>query len=418
MLEIIPASKVDAVVQLPGSKYIANRLIPLCALASTPSVLSNVVDNDDIQAAISGLKALGYQLTLNKAHLEINPRKTPTQQEANLNTGHSGTFSRFVTAIAALETVPVNIECSRKMATRPMNELFSALSELGVSIKSSNQKLPATITGPITSVQCQLDAGRSSQFLSALLMIAPVLEQGLDIQLVGNQVSSSYVDMTLFWMGQMGVEVERGNGRIRIPGGQSYQGLTTTVAGDAVSASYFMGLVGIAGGQIEIQSFDHQSLQGESKFYTLLEQMGMSFEKTETSIIVSGNGHLKAIDVDMSEMPDVVQTLAVMACFASGTSKITNIAHLAYKESNRIKDTAAELKKTGIKVEFGDDFLKIEGGLPQSATIETYQDHRMAMSMALLGAKTHGITILDHSVVNKSFPNYWEKMRQCGLDSS
>lgn len=418
MLKITPTSKVDAFVQLPGSKYIANRLIPLCALAATPSVLSNIVDNDDIHAAISGLKALGYQLTLHQSRLEINPREKLLDRSASLNTGHSGTFSRFVTAIAALETMPVNIECSQKMATRPMNELFKALLELGVTVNSPNHKLPATIIGPIISAKCHLDAGRSSQFLSALLMIAPVLPQGLDIRLIGSQVSSSYVDMTLYWMKQMGVEVNRMKDSIKISGGQSYRGLSADIAGDAVSASYFMGLVGIAGGRIEIGSFDHHSLQGESKFYTLLEKMGMSFKKTETSIIVSGNGELKAIDVDMSEMPDVVQTLAVMACFASGTTRITNIAHLAYKESNRIKDTATELKKTGITVEFGDDFLQIEGGEPQAATIETYDDHRMAMSMALLGAKAEGINILDHKVVNKSFPNYWEKMRQCGLNSS
>jgi 3-phosphoshikimate 1-carboxyvinyltransferase len=145
--------------------------------------------------------------------------------------------------------------------------------------------------------------------------------------------------------------------------------------------------------------------------------MGMSFQKTDNSIIASGSGNLQAIEIDMSEMPDVVQTLAVMACFASGTTLITNIAHLAYKESNRIKDTATEIKKTGINIEFGEDFLRIEGGVPHAAEIETYEDHRMAMSMALLGCKTKGITILDHKVVNKSFPKYWEMMSYCGLDS-
>jgi len=417
MLQIIPARPIDARVQLPGSKYIANRLIPLCALASTPSRLTNVVDNDDIQAAISGLKALGYRISIDGSQLTINPRTKIPTNKVTLNTAHSGTFSRFITGLAALQDVPVTIECSAKMATRPMAELFDSLKELGVTIDSPNQKLPATITGPVKFESCQLDAGRSSQFLSSLLMIAPLLSQGMEIKLIGKQVSSSYVDMTIFWMNQMSVHVDRQSDQININGGQNYQGIEASIPGDAVSASYFMALVGISGGKIEIDSFDHHSLQGESKFYQVLEKMGMSFEKKGDSLIVSGSGSLQAIEVDMSEMPDVVQTLAVMACFANGTTLIKNIAHLAYKESNRIKDTATELIKTGIKIEFGEDFLKIEGGVPHSATIETYDDHRMAMSMALLGCKTEGITILEHKVVNKSFPKYWDMMKSCGLDS-
>ncbi len=417
-LEIIPSHKIDAVVRLPGSKYIANRLIPLCAMASTPSVLRNIVDNDDIQAAIAGLKALGYQLTLDGNQLDIQPRSEPLNQPGTLNTAHSGTFSRFISAIAALENAAVRIECSDKMATRPMQELFSALSELGVSVDSDNQKLPATICGPAKNKCCKLDAGRSSQFLSALLMIGPLLKQGIEIQLIGNQVSNSYVDMTLFWMNKLAVEVKRGEQHYAIDGGQIYRGIEVTIPGDAVSASYFMGLVGIAGGQIEILSFDHDSLQGESKFYQVLELMGMQFEKTDKGIMVSGSGELKAIEVDMGEMPDVVQTLAVMACFAKGKTHIKNIAHLAYKESNRIKDTATELLKTGIKVEYGEDYLTIEGGTPGRAVIETYDDHRMAMSMALLGVRTKGIVIKDPEVVNKSFPNYWRLMSECGLDSN
>ena len=417
MLEIIPCKAIDAAVRLPGSKYIANRLLPLCALASSPSVLDNVVDNDDIQAAIAGFTALGYHLKQTGNQLQIQPRCQALTQPVNFNAQHSGTFSRFVTAVAALENVEVTIECSKKMATRPMHELFSALTELGVKIHSDNQKLPAVIRGPVTKNSCHLDAGRSSQFLSALLIIAPLLEQGLKINLVGEQVSNSYVDMTIHWMNRLGVKVSRDGNLLEVKPKQNYTGIEASIPGDAVSASYFMGLVGIAGGRIRIQSFDHNSLQGESKFYSVLEQMGMRFEKTDDELIAISDGQLSGIEVDMGEMPDVVQTLAVMACFAKGITHIKNIAHLAYKESNRIKDTATELQKAGINVEYGEDFLLIEGGSPQGTEIETYDDHRMAMSMALLGTKTAGIVIKDQDVVNKSFPNYWKLMSQCGLDS-
>ena len=417
MLEIIPSTDVDATVQLPGSKYIANRLIPMCALASTASKLTNIVDNDDIQAAIAGLSALDYQLELEDGCLDIQPRKEALSKAASMNTAHSGTFSRFVVAIAALESVEVTVNCSEKMATRPMKELFSALSSLGVSIQSNHQKLPAVITGPIIQKHCELDAGRSSQFLSALLIVAPLTEHGLDIRLIGNQVSNSYVDMTRHWMSLMGIDIHQKDKHLIIESGQSYQGISVNVPGDAVSASYFMGLVAIAKGKICIKSFDHDSLQGESKFYQVLEKMGMRFEKGTDDIIAICDSQLKGIEVDMGEMPDVVQTLAVIASFAKGKTKITNIAHLAYKESNRIKDTATELTKAGVDVEFGEDYLMIEGGKPTSAVIETYDDHRMAMSMALLGAKTAGIRIKDPKVVNKSFPNYWKLVAQCGLNS-
>ncbi len=390
----------------------------MCALASSPSRLSNIVDNNDIQAAMQGLKALGYQLTFKQGELQILPRDKPLATSVKLNTSHSGTFSRFVAAIAALEEQGVTIECSEKMATRPMKELFEALRELGVTVDTPNDKLPAIITGPIEGQLCHVDAHRSSQFISGLIIAGARAKLGLDIRLIGQQVSNSYIDMTIYWLAKLGVSVDKTTQGYRVQGGQEINGLDTEIPGDAVSASYFMGLVGIVGGRISIDSFDFDSLQGESKFYHVLEKMGMMFERQGNSLVVSSSNTLQAIDVDMSEMPDVVQTLAVMASFAEGTTKIRNIAHLAFKESNRIKDTATELQKAGIEVNYGEDFLEVKGGKPTAAVIETYDDHRMAMSMALLGAKTDGIVIKDPEVVNKSFPSFWQQMAFCGLSST
>jgi 3-phosphoshikimate 1-carboxyvinyltransferase len=390
----------------------------MCALASSPSRLSNIVDNNDIQAAMAGLKALGYNLDFNQGVLQILPRESILDTPVKINTSHSGTFSRFVAAIAALEEHAVTVECSDKMATRPMKELFEALRELGVLIETPNEKLPAVITGPITGKLCHVNAHRSSQFISGLIIAGSKAKQGIDIKLVGEQVSNSYVDMTVYWLAKLGVAVEKTTQGYQIMGGQQINGIDAEIPGDAVSASYFMGLAGIAGGEITIESFDFDSLQGESKFYRVLERMGMNFKQQGNSLVASSTKPLQAIDVDMSEMPDVVQTLAVMACFAEGTTIIRNIAHLAFKESNRIKDTAAELRKTGITVDYGEDFLQIKGGQPKAAVIETHDDHRMAMSMALLGAKSDGIVIKDPEVVNKSFPSYWQQMAACGLKSS
>ena len=415
--EIIPNHQINASIQLPGSKYIANRLVPMCALATGESKLTNVVNNNDINTAIEGLSNLGYLFEKTADGVNISPRPQGIQAKAELYTAHSGTFSRFVTAVAALEEHPVFIKCSDKMATRPMVELFEALKALSVKVDSPNQCLPAVITGPIQSGQCQLDASRSSQYLSALLIVSPLLPGGLQVKLEGELVSRAYVDMTVQLMRKMGVEVvEKGN-QFNVAPGQAYRGVNYAIPGDAVSASYFMGAAAISGGTVTIKNFDLNSVQGEAKFYQVLQTMGVKVEINGADLTIVGGGHLTAIEVDMGGMPDAVQTLAAVACYAEGTTKITNIAHLAYKESNRIEDTANEIRKTGIEVESGKDFLIIDGGKLSPAEINTHEDHRMAMSMALLGIKTAGIKILDAEVVEKSFPDYWDYLAKIGLNS-
>ncbi|MCW9016470.1 MAG: 3-phosphoshikimate 1-carboxyvinyltransferase, partial [Kangiellaceae bacterium] len=321
--EIIPCGSINASVQLPGSKYIANRLVPLAALASSESNLANVVDNNDINTAIAGLTQLGYQFNKRGDQLQITPRGTAPNTVCELYTAHSGTFSRFVTAIAALESVPVQINCSDKMATRPMIELFEALAELKAEVKSENQCLPAQIKGPLKGDQCQLDASRSSQYLSALLIVAPFLQNGLKIQLTGELVSRAYVDMTVNLMQKMGVEVIEEGNCFSVKPGQIYNGIDFTIPGDPVSSTYFMGIAAIAGGEIRIRHFDFESVQGEARFYQVLEQMGVAIARENNDLIVKSDGNLQAIEVDMGGMPDAVQTLAAVACFAEGTTRIT-----------------------------------------------------------------------------------------------
>ncbi|WP_168204299.1 3-phosphoshikimate 1-carboxyvinyltransferase [Aliikangiella coralliicola] len=415
--EIIPNQKINASIQLPGSKYVANRLVPMCALATSKSKLTNVVNNKDINTAIEGLSNLGYHFEKTADGVNIFPREQGIQSKASLYTAHSGTFSRFVAAVAALEQHPVSIGCSDKMATRPMVELFDALTELSVKIDSPNQCLPATITGPVIGNECHLDAARSSQYLSALLIIAPLLADGLQVKVDGEVVSRAYVDMTIQLMQKMGVEVVEQDNCFSVKPNQSYQGLNYAIPGDSVSATYFMGAAAISGGKVTIKNFDLDSVQGEAKFYQVLESMGARIEINGADLTIIGPEEPSAIEVDMGGMPDAVQTLAAVACYAKGTTKITNIAHLAFKESNRIEDTAKEIRKTGIEVESGEDFLIIHGGAVGPADINTHEDHRMAMSLALLGIKTAGIRIVAADVVEKSFPDYWEYMTQIGIDS-
>jgi 3-phosphoshikimate 1-carboxyvinyltransferase len=437
------ASEIDAIITLPGSKYIANRLLPLCALAETGSIIHNVVLNDDIKTALCGLQSLGYKMNLldehNSQQLLVWPRINKCVSPVTVNTSHSGTFSRFITAIASLEEVAVSINCSEKMATRPMNELFSSLKQMGISISSQNNRLPAVVTGlsiaelakakdqcPLT---CKLDASRSSQYLSALLIIAPKIKQGLSIELTDHIVSRAYVDMTIQLMSEMGVSVVETQSQNGLPvftvkSAQSYQGNEFTIACDPVSATYFMAAVAIRGGRLIIEQFDFDSLQGEYKFYHVVEKMGVKVNADVSAkrLKLVSDGQLNAVNVDMSQMPDAVQTFAVMAAFAKGKSRVSNIAHLAFKESNRIIDTATELSKAGIKVETSQDSMSIEGGTPQPCTLETHDDHRMAMSLALLGIKaldknSQSIVIKDADVVAKSFPDYWQYLAKIGFNS-
>jgi len=404
-------------VDLPGSKYIANRILPMAALAQTPSSISNIVDNDDINIAIKGLSALGYQFEQNNDVIKVISRENPLSAPSSLNTGHSGTFSRFVTAIAALESQPVTINCSEKMATRPMAPLFEVLKQMGANIISENERLPAAITGGLQGGEYEVDASQSSQYLSALLIVAPLLQKDTVLKIAGEVVSKNYIDMTLNLQDKMGINIEQGDNHYIIRGGQTYQGIEYVIPADPVSSSYMMAYAVIAKQKVRIKNYDFDSVQGEAQFYQVLEQMGVGVNREANDLLIDGRCNLYGVEVDLSNMPDVAQTLAVIACFADGVTRITNVEHLAYKESNRIVDTANELRKAGIQVEYGSDYLNVHGGKPQAASLETHDDHRMAMSLALLGIKTEGIVINNHEVVSKSFPTYWDLLDSVGIQS-
>ena len=417
--EIIPADQLQAKVQLSGSKYLANRWVVLAALASQPVVLNNVVNNDDINTAIKGLNALGYRLVQQDgATIMSLPREQKLDRGVEVYTAHSGTFSRFVAAVAALDAVPIYLFGSDKMNSRPMEGIFSALRDLGVAIESEDDTLPATITGPVKVLECSIDGSISSQYISALLLVAPKLADDFVLTITGDAVSTHYIDMTIDLMRQLGVKVDVTGKQYRVKGAQDYRGGEFTIAPDPVSSSYFMGAAAICGGEVILNHFDFASLQGEAKFYHCLQQMGCDIQRNGQQMIIRREQQsLIGQTFDMGEMPDVVQTLASVACFAQGTTVMKNIAHLAFKESNRIVDTATELAKLGAKVEYGRDYLAVTGGELVGTRLKTYDDHRMAMSLALIGAKVPGVVIEDADVVSKSFPNYFDTLATVGIQS-
>ena len=419
-------SKLDKVITLPGSKYLANRLLILAALSETNSSLSNMPHNEDIDTSIKGLTQLGAKFEWQGNRLNCQGFK-PNQayQSDQIYSSHSGSFSRFVMPMLALSDQGVSISGSAKMNSRPMAELFRVLEQLGATIVSENQSpastLPVKVTGPIKGGEIAMSGSTSSQYISALLMTAGKLPLGLTIKLTAEPVSKPYLQMTLDLLGIFGIEVatDAQLGEFIIHPNQHYQGVDYQLESDPSSASYFLAAAAISGGHICISNFyPDRSIQGEAQFARVLQLMGCKIWQDQQGYHCQGPEQLKAVTVDMGDMPDVVQTLAVVAMFAEGTTVMNNIANLAFKESNRIEDTATEIRKTGIEVTTTVESLVIHGsslsGPPKAAILDTHDDHRMAMSLALMAIKIADVKIRDPQVVAKSFPDYWQYLQQLG----
>lgn len=330
--------------------------------------------------------------------------------EENIFIGNSGTSMRFLTALAALKKGRTLLDGSERMRKRPMSDLLDSLKALGVKAYFREGKgcPPVMIESQgLFGGKTTIRGEESSQFLSALLMVAPYAQEDVALEVTGHLASRPYVDITCEVMSDFGVEVHRsGYGSFFVKAGQKYIPRRYLVEGDASHASYFLSAAAVAGGKVRVDNFRPDSTQGDSRFLNILEKMGCEVIRGDQWAEVYGR-KLKGIEVDMNEMPDLVPTLAVTSAFASGATLIKNIGHLRGKESDRILALAEELSRMGVRVEEGEDWLKIEGGKPHGAEIETRNDHRLAMSFAIAGLIVPGIKIKDEQCVNKSFPGFW-----------
>ncbi len=418
VIEIQPSGALSGRIVVPGSKYQANRALILAALSQQPSVIHPVPDNDDIFRVQEGLRALGAQVQKTGDQVAITPfQHASSMQSATLFAGASGTFARFALALASIGSTPITIDGTARLRERPMSDLAHALRALGAKVEGNNDALPLTVTGPLRGGRCELPGHISSQFVSALLMVAPFAQTDIEIVLTSTLVSRNYVDMTITMMRALGVEVRVTENGFSVQAGQRYRGGDIKLEADPCSASYLMAAAALTGGDITLPGFNFDSVQGEAQFWRVLEKMGVTIDRCEDGVRVRGPAQaLRGVDVDMGDLPDVVQTLAILAAHADGVTRIRNIGHLVHKESNRIFDTAMELKKMGIHVEASADALIIVGGKPNGALIETHHDHRMGMSFAIAGLKTPGIKIDDETVVNKSFPQFWQALQSLGVN--
>jgi 3-phosphoshikimate 1-carboxyvinyltransferase len=410
MIEVKPIKSLNTVMSVPGSKYVANRLLVICSLAEGISVLNNVPDNEDINKTIGALKRLGAVIKKEDG-VVILEGTSGKLGGAEIDVGESGTLLRFITGLAALAKGKTTITGSERIQERPVADLLDGLKQLG-SVSRSNNGFPpvilegATLKGGTAKVMGNV----SSQFVSSLLLIASYAEEDVEILVEEGPVSKSYIDMTVDLMEEFGVSVERtGYEKFKIRSGQRYRAKEYVIPADFSSANYFLAAAAIIPGTVKVTGLD-TSQKGEARFADVLAEMGCDVNRGEESIEVTGND-LVGIDVDMSDMPDAVLTLAAVALFATGRTTMRNIGHLRYKESDRIKDTVAELRRVGGKAEAGEDKLVVEESAVHEAVIKPHNDHRMAMSFGVIGLKT-GMKIEDHECVSKSFPGFWDRIME------
>jgi 3-phosphoshikimate 1-carboxyvinyltransferase len=339
----------------------------------------------------------------------LNGRFKPCREALYL--ANSGTSMRLLAGVAALGKGTYTFTGTPRMHHRPIAHLLAALNQLGIGARSVNGDgcPPIAIPGgQAAGGAVTIDCSVSSQFLSSLLLMAPCTLKGMSITVSHGPVSRPYVDMTVEILRRFGIRVERdGYTRFEVNGGQVYRSGDYTVEPDASQAGYFWGAAAITGGSVTVNGMSLDSTQGDLGLVRVFEQMGCRTDRGSKGITVTG-GKLRAVTVDMADMPDMVPTLAVVAAFADGTTVIENVSHLKAKESDRLASTCTELKKMGIAAVAENDRLLVTGGAPCGATIETYDDHRIAMSFAMAGLVTPGVHILAPRCVEKSFPNFWE----------
>ncbi|CZZ67955.1 3-phosphoshikimate 1-carboxyvinyltransferase [Enterobacter hormaechei] len=417
-LTLQPIARVDGTINLPGSKSVSNRALLLAALANGTTVLSNLLDSDDVRHMLNALKALGVQYALSddRTRCEVtgNGGALHSAEALELFLGNAGTAMRPLAAALCLGSNDIVLTGEPRMKERPIGHLVDALRQGGAQIDYLEQENspPLRLRGGFTGDNVEVDGSVSSQFLTALLMTAPLAPNDTVISIKGDLVSKPYIDITLHLMKTFGVEVENQSyQRFVVRGAQQYQSPGNyLVEGDASSASYFLAAGAIKGGTVKVTGIGRNSVQGDIRFADVLEKMGAVVTWGDDFISCT-HGELNAIDMDMNHIPDAAMTIATAALFAKGTTTLRNIYNWRVKETDRLFAMATELRKVGAVVEEGGDYIRVTPPAKlQFAEIGTYNDHRMAMCFSLVALSDTPVTILDPKCTAKTFPDYFEQL--------
>ena len=414
-----PVKSVQGEITLPGSKSLSNRALLLGALAEGETRLINLLQSDDVERMLDALRLLGLPVALGKGGTEarvgggLAARASAQQGELDFFMGNAGTAIRPLTALLSLLPGSYRIDGDQYMRERPIGQLVDGLRQLGADIRYEGKEgcPPLLVKGGMLSAgKVEIPGEVSSQYVSALLMALPLLQDDSSIKVIGDQASKPYIDLTLGAMRAFGVAAEHDRYQTyRIPGGQRYKSPGEyLIEGDASSASYFFAAAAIAGGPVRVHGLGRKSVQGDYRFLEAIEQMGAQVKRQDTWAEVR-RGALKGLDADLNHMPDAAMTLAAMALFAEGPTRIRNIYNWRVKETDRMHAMATGLRALGAQVATGDDYIMIDP--PKAiapATIETYGDHRIAMCFSLAALGGAPVTIKDPDCTRKTFPGYFQ----------
>ncbi len=408
--DIRPRGPLNAVATVPGSKSCTARALIMAALTRGISTLTGAARGDDAGYMMEGLRALGAELARDGDTVTVKVRRLAAP-DTPLYLGNSGTAMRFLAAACAAIPGKTVLDGNPRMRKRPIEDLAAALRQWQVEVSTSGGYPPVTVKssgsfGGTTRIR----GSASSQYLSGLLMAAAQAGREAIILVEGGLVSKPYVDLTLAMMAERGVQAENENyAAFRVPSGQRYAPGAYVIEADASGASYFFAAAAIAGGRVRVRNLSTASHQGDARFPWVLERMGCTVTSGPDWIEVSSGGRLQGLEFDLNAMPDMAQTLAVTALFAEGPTTIRNVANLRIKECDRIDALTRELRKLGAEVTEFEDGLRIVPGEFRGAAIDTYDDHRMAMSFALAGLRIPGVAINDPACVSKTFPDFFER---------
>ncbi|EIL6399821.1 3-phosphoshikimate 1-carboxyvinyltransferase [Salmonella enterica] len=417
-LTLQPIARVDGAINLPGSKSVSNRALLLAALACGKTVLTNLLDSDDVRHMLNALSALGinYTLSADRTRCDITGNGGPLRASGALELflGNAGTAMRPLAAALCLGQNEIVLTGEPRMKERPIGHLVDSLRQGGANIDYLEQENypPLRLRGGFTGGDIEVDGSVSSQFLTALLMTAPLAPEDTIIRVKGELVSKPYIDITLNLMKTFGVEIANHHyQQFVVKGGQQYHSPGRyLVEGDASSASYFLAAGAIKGGTVKVTGIGRKSMQGDIRFADVLEKMGATITWGD-DFIACTRGELHAIDMDMNHIPDAAMTIATTALFAKGTTTLRNIYNWRVKETDRLFAMATELRKVGAEVEEGHDYIRITPPAKlQHADIGTYNDHRMAMCFSLVALSDTPVTILAPKCTAKTFPDYFEQL--------
>ena len=418
-LTLNPINKINGEIFLPGSKSLSNRALLIAALANGTTKITNLLVSDDIKHMLNALTTLGIEYNLSDCGTECivtgNNGFFKSAQPLEIYLGNAGTAMRPLCAALAASDGEFILTGEPRMKERPIGHLVDALAQLGADVEYLENKNypPVKINGQaLTGNLVTIDGSISSQFLTAILMITPLLKTDTTINIDGELVSKPYIDITLDIMNRFGVTVLNNNYQsFTVKGAQSYRAVEKyMVEGDASSASYFLAAGAIKGGEITVHGVGRLSVQGDKHFADVLEKMGAEVIWHNESITVRSQP-LTAVDMDMNHIPDAAMTIATTALFAKGTTTIRNIYNWRVKETDRLTAMATELKKVGAKVIEGEDYISITPPTSlKHAEIDTYNDHRVAMCFSLVALSETPVTINDPKCTAKTFPDYFEKL--------